>query len=129
MIAKGIGTQDDMQAINREIEKRLAKQGAKIDAFYSCPHHPKGTIKEYAVACACRKPGTGMIEDGIRDFKIDSGRSFLVGDKTSDILAGQKSGLKTILVKTGYGGSDKHYNVTPDFVAKNLVAAIKHYIS
>jgi histidinol phosphatase-like enzyme len=69
-----------------------------------------------------------MIQNAAKDFSIDLAGSFLVGDKTSDILAGKRAGLKTILVKTGYGGSDNQYNATPDFVAENLMSAVQEYI-
>jgi phosphoglycolate phosphatase-like HAD superfamily hydrolase len=65
-----------------------------------------------------------MIERAIKNFKIDIKKSFLVGDTTGDILTGQRAKLKTILVKTGYAGKDKKFDINPDFVAKNLNEAV-----
>jgi len=127
-IAKGMVTPEVVNDIHEEMKKQLSKEGAMIDGIYYCPHYPDGTVKEYAVVCDCRKPGIGMIEQAMKDFTIDPGRSFLVGDKTSDILAGRRAGLKTILVKTGYAGKDGRYKVAPDFIADDLLSAIT-YIS
>jgi len=60
-----------------------------------------------------------------KEFNIDLKKSYLIGDKTSDILAGKRAGCKTILVKTGYGGRDKSFFVKPDFITKNLLEAVK----
>src|SRR5665647_3931321 len=65
----------------------LRAQGAHIDAFYFCPHHPDGTIKALAVRCDCRKPGTGMFEQAASEWPIDLTRSFMIGDKDSDMAA------------------------------------------
>ncbi len=127
-IAKGVMTHEAVRATNASMQERLKKQGAVIDAVYYCPHHPDGTIKEYAITCDCRKPETGMIHRAIADFNIDPEGSFFVGDTTGDILAGKRAGLATILVKTGFGGADKRFEATPDFVADDLKDAVK-YIS
>jgi D-glycero-D-manno-heptose 1,7-bisphosphate phosphatase len=62
-------------------------QYADIDAFYYCPHHPDGSVKEFAIKCRCRKPGPGMLEQAARDWSIDLGRSFLIGDRDHDLAA------------------------------------------
>lgn len=125
-LAKGITTHETIRAVNKEIEARLANEGATIDRVYYCPHHPDGTVAEYAKMCDCRKPGTGMIMEAAKEFNIDLANSFLIGDKTSDILAGKRAGLTTILVATGYGGSDNRYDVKPDFTADDLHDALTY---
>jgi D-glycero-D-manno-heptose 1,7-bisphosphate phosphatase len=65
----------------------LVAHGARIDAFYYCPHHPEGIIKQLAVQCRCRKPGPGMLEQAAREGPIDTGASFLIGDKDDDLAA------------------------------------------
>jgi histidinol-phosphate phosphatase family protein len=128
-VARGLTTADAVHKTHKEMKTMLAKEGATIDGFYFCPHHPEGTVKEYAIACGCRKPGTGMIASAAKDFDIDLAKSFLVGDKTGDILAGKRAGLTTILVRTGYGGADGLFDVTPDFVANNLSGAADYILS
>ncbi len=127
-IAKGLATHESVRAVNAEMQRRMKEKGAVIGAVYYCPHHPDGTVKEYAVACDCRKPETGMIRRAIADFNIDPKQSFFVGDTTGDILAGKRAGLTTILVRTGEGGADGRFEATPDFVAEDLMGATK-YIS
>lgn len=65
-----------------------------------------------------------MLQAAIDDFDIDISKSFFVGDTTGDILAGQRMGLKTILVKTGHAGLDGRYEVKADLVADDLAAAL-----
>lgn len=127
-VAKGIATIDEVETLHREMKKNLAEDEAMLDGIYYCPHHPEGIIAEYSIACHCRKPETGMIEEAVGDFDIDLGRSFFVGDSTGDILAGKRAGVKTILVKTGYAGKDGLHEVTPDFVAADLVEAINYIL-
>jgi len=122
-VAKGMATEGVVQEINAKIKASLAHDGAHIDAIYYCPHHPEGSVKEYAIVCDCRKPGVGMIQQAAKEHDIDLRGSFLIGDKTSDILAGKRTGLTTILVRTGYAGKDGAHKVIPDLVADDLVAA------
>lgn len=124
VVARGLITENELADIHKSLTNRLLKSGAKLDAIYYCPHHPQANIKKYRKECVCRKPNTGMIERAIKNFKIDIKKSFLVGDTTGDILTGQRAKLKTILVKTGYAGKDKKFNINPDFVAKNLNEAV-----
>lgn len=85
------------------LNQRFAVQGARIDQFYFCPHHPQGTVEEFAIECTCRKPGIGMLVRAQKDFQIDLKNSFLIGDKISDIQAAFTAGAIPVLVKTGYG--------------------------
>ncbi len=124
-IAKGITTKRAVDEIHTELVKRLKKTGAVLDGIYYCPHHPEGSIKRFAIDCACRKPKPGMIIRAARELSIDLKRSVMIGDKTGDILAGKRADLKTILVKTGYGGSDKIYNVKPNVKTKNILSATR----
>lgn len=126
VIAHGMSTKKGVDRVHAVLVKRLKKRGALVDAVYYCPHHPKGKIKKYRLKCSCRKPNTGMIKEAIKKFKtIDVEKSFLVGDATSDILAGKRAGLTTILVKTGFGGRDGKHVVVPDIKVKNILEAAR----
>ncbi|MCR4328859.1 MAG: HAD family hydrolase [Patescibacteria group bacterium] len=124
-IAKGLFTEKDLHRIHKEIHRRLGRQGARLDGVFYCPHRPEGVVKEYVTVCLCRKPGTLMVEKAVKELDIDFKKSFFVGDATLDILTGKNAGVTTILVETGYGGSDKKHEVTPDFTAKDLSHAVK----
>jgi D,D-heptose 1,7-bisphosphate phosphatase len=129
VIAKGFATENELNEIHKKLETELGVRGAKLDAIYYCPHHPKkgfkGEIPELKIKCDCRKPAIGLFIKAEKEFNIDLKNSYVIGDKTVDILAGKKAGCKTILVKTGYGGSDNKFKVRPDFLANNLFEAIK----
>ena len=104
-IARGYFTEEDLNIFNNNMNEILKKNGVEITEFYCCPHHPDG-IGEYKKVCECRKPNNKMIEDAIKKYNIDREKSYMIGDKISDIEAGFKSNLKTVLVKTGYGLKD-----------------------
>ena len=104
-IARGYFTEKDLNIFNNSMNEILKKNGVEITEFYCCPHHPDG-IGEYKKVCECRKPNNKMIEEAIKKYNIDREKSYMIGDKTSDIGAGLKSNLKTVLVKTGYGLKD-----------------------
>lgn len=102
-VAKGYYSESAVQVMHAEIAKRLARQGAYIDAFYYCPHHPAATVEQYQLRCGCRKPMPGMILSAAEAYGIDLSQSYMIGDKLSDIEAGRQAGCNTILVRTGYG--------------------------
>lgn len=128
-VARGIITEKDIIAVNREINAQLSKYNVQIDAFYFCPFHPDFNSEE---ECRCRKPSPQMIIDASKDYNIDLTISYLIGDSTADIEAGISSGVKTILVKTGYGSDSisilQKGNKIPTFVAENLIEACKFII-
>lgn len=114
-IARGLFAEEELLKMNQRL---LQETG--VDAVYYCPHHPMGTIKKYAVACKCRKPLTELFEKACRDFQIDLTNSFMVGDRASDILAGIRIGVKTILLESGYGSENLEYEVNPDYRFEDL---------
>jgi D,D-heptose 1,7-bisphosphate phosphatase len=86
-IARGYYDEAAVEAFHVHMQDALAAQGARIDAFYYCPHHPDGTVAALAIKCDCRKPGTGMLEQAAREWPIDRAKSFLIGDKDIDMAA------------------------------------------
>ena len=122
-IAVGYYTEDDFHKLTEYMLNEFSKQGIKIEKVYYCPHHPEGIIPELKQVCTCRKPATGMIESAIEEFNIDPLNSFLIGDKETDIQAGKKMGIKSILVKTGQGLKYVN-NTTADYIAENFTDAV-----
>ena len=125
-IARGILTDEMVQSVNKKINTVLAESGVAINAFYYCPHHPDfSEIKD----CSCRKPSPEMVFKAAKDFNIDLSHSFLVGDSVSDIECGKNAGVKTILIKTGYGEESlsvlQNQNNFPTFVAQNMLEVNK----
>jgi D-glycero-D-manno-heptose 1,7-bisphosphate phosphatase len=86
-VARGFYSEAAVKLFNSHLQELLKAEGAHIDAFYYCPHHPDGAVKELAIPCRCRKPQPGMLEQAARDWPIDLGRSFLIGDKDHDLAA------------------------------------------
>jgi len=123
-IAMGYLTEDDLGAIHARLEDLLAEGGAHVDGIYYCPHHTQAAVPAYSVDCTCRKPGTGMLEKARDELGIDLSRSVLVGDATTDVLAGIRAGCFTILVETGFGGKDGKAEATPDAIVADLPAAV-----
>jgi D-glycero-D-manno-heptose 1,7-bisphosphate phosphatase len=116
-VARGYYTMEAVSLLHRHMEHELAALGARIDAWYVCPHHP-----EHGGGCSCRKPLPGMIEQAAADFRIDPARSYMIGDKLSDVEAGLAAGCRSILVGTGYGadhggGIPDHVPLFPDLLA------------
>lgn len=104
-VARGYYGEDDVIELHKHIDNELTKIGAKVDAYYYCPHHPRVSGK-YGIICECRKPGLGMFLNAQEDFDIDFSNSIVVGDKISDIESAVRLGMKPVLVKTGHGNKE-----------------------
>ena len=129
VLARGECSEEQLAAIHARMDTLLGQEGAYVDRLYYCPHHPdkgyQGERPELKIECACRKPHIGMLERAKCDLHIDYARSWLVGDRTSDIQAAQNAGIRSVLVRTGAGGTDARYSAKPDFVADDLEMAVK----
>jgi D-glycero-D-manno-heptose 1,7-bisphosphate phosphatase len=102
-VARGYYSEQDVGALHDHMRRELAKEGAHIDAFYYCPHHPDGTVAEYRRDSHRRKPATGMFEQGLGEWGLQAKDCVVVGDKNIDMKPGEMLGMTTILVQTGYG--------------------------
>jgi D-glycero-D-manno-heptose 1,7-bisphosphate phosphatase len=102
-VAHGYFPESLIADVHARLDELLARQGARVDRYEYCPHHPAGTIAEYRIQCACRKPAPGMLLRAAGEYGVDLGRSWLVGDKLSDLEAGLRAGCRVVLVRTGYG--------------------------
>jgi D-glycero-D-manno-heptose 1,7-bisphosphate phosphatase len=125
-IARGLFSEAFVDETHRHVDARLAAGGARVDAYYYCPHHLKGTVATYARSCECRKPGRGMIDQAASDLDLDPARSFVVGDKWLDVQLGLAVGARAILVRTGMGAAEEGRppdGVAADTVVDNLAAA------
>jgi len=100
-IAFGHFEEFELKAVKNKMQELFEAAGAKLSGFHYCPHHPEGQVKNYAKNCLCRKPGTKLIEDAANQFNIDLAQSWLIGDILDDIEAGNRSGMRTILLNVG----------------------------
>jgi len=108
-IGRGKYTEQEFEAFTAWIDDRLAGGGAHVDAVYHCPHHPTAGVGEYRRECECRKPSPGMVLRAIAEWEPDIARSFLLGDKESDVEAARAAGVRGVL----YSGGDLRDVVRP----------------
>jgi len=134
VVARNLCSEPDLRCIHEHLEQLLLDAaGARVDRIYYCPHHPGVTLPNanplYRKVCGCRKPGTGMIEDAMRDFGIKADECVMIGDSTRDILAGRRMHIPTVMVGTGHGGRDAQYDVRANWTFLNLFFAIQYLCS
>ena len=125
-VARGFFTESVVDDVHGHLATMLAEGGARIDAYYYCPHHPDGKVPGYARACDCRKPGRALVDRAARELGIDPARSFVVGDRWVDVALARAVGAGGVLVRTGYGMSVEQQrpdDLTADAVVDNLIAA------
>jgi D-glycero-D-manno-heptose 1,7-bisphosphate phosphatase len=106
-IARGLFDEPFVESAHARLNAMLREQGAVVDGYYYCPHHPEGVVDRYRLVCGCRKPAPGMVRQAAADLDLDVDRSFVVGDKWLDIGLARNAGATGVLVRTGYaGGAD-----------------------
>ena len=120
-VARGYFPLALMEEVNRYLVKHLAAGHARLDGFYVCTHHPNE-------GCPCRKPKPELIERAARDLDLDLKRSYLIGDRYTDVQTAANAGVKGILVLTGYGRGEFEFikdqaPVPPVYVARDLADA------
>jgi D-glycero-D-manno-heptose 1,7-bisphosphate phosphatase len=99
-VARGLETMRSLQRRMHDFSELITaiNNDAIIDGVFFCPHHPDAQVKEYRVKCDCRKPRPGLIHKAQDMFKIELTESWMIGDRLSDIKAGQLAGCRTIQV-------------------------------
>jgi D-glycero-D-manno-heptose 1,7-bisphosphate phosphatase len=125
-VARGLFDEAFVGAVHRRVSEVVTAGGARIDGFYHCPHHPEGTVEPYRGSCDCRKPQPGLLRRAAADLDLDLSRSFVVGDRWSDVQAGTAVGARGLLVRTGYGRESENApaaGLTPTAIVDNLIAA------
>jgi D-glycero-D-manno-heptose 1,7-bisphosphate phosphatase len=112
-IGRGYFTKTEFDAVQEELQRQLH---GSIDAVYMSPDRPESQSTR-------RKPEPGMLFEAANDFDIDLSRSFMIGDRASDIEAGRRAGCRTILVLTGYG--KEHLDCGADLVVNDVTEALQ----
>ncbi|MEO6726885.1 MAG: HAD family hydrolase [Blastocatellia bacterium] len=112
-VARGAQTREAVEAINQHLMQSLP-----LDEVFTCYHD---NVDE----CLCRKPRPGLILQAAREYNIDLRRSFLVGDRWSDVVAGQSAGCRTFLLDAPY---NQQWRCTPDGEVSSLLEAAQRII-
>jgi len=129
-LARGYFPEKLLRKTHKKMEEALKEQGAFLDGIYYCPHHEFGEIKKFRKKCNCRKPQPGMLLQAAEDLNIDLAKSYVVGDKYTDVELAYNVNAKSIMVMTGYGIGEytyqqhtwKHF---PHYIAENALEAVK----
>ena len=101
-VARGFFSEDNVRTLHDWMRSELLRDGARIDDFRYCPHHPDGVIANYTRECDWRKPRPGMVIDLMKHWPVDKERSFVIGDKQRDLDAGKAAGIEGYL----FSGTD-----------------------
>jgi len=122
-IGRGFFTKQMLDTIHLNLQKRLAESGGILTEIYYCPHHPDAN-------CNCRKPEIGMLEKASVVYDFDLSESWVIGDHTVDIKAGNRARAQTIQLLTGVSTeSDPSGQAQPDYRAENLLEATEIVLS
>jgi D-glycero-D-manno-heptose 1,7-bisphosphate phosphatase len=102
-IGRGMFTMADVDHFHSVMQAQLAQIGARVDGFYYCPYLPNAWVEDYRHPDhPDRKPNPGMILRAAADFNIDLSRSLMIGDRSTDIEAGERAGVRGLLYRTGH---------------------------
>lgn len=113
-----------LRAVEEHLNDLFLAHGFKLSACYWCPHHPEGTVPDYALTCTCRKPMPGLLQVAAAEHGLDLARSWLVGDILDDVEAGRRAGCRTVLLDVGNETEWKKGPLrTPDHVVPDLLSA------
>ena len=124
-IARNYYDEAAVHTLHGKVDTLLSAEGAKIDAYYYCPHHPQhGVVRE----CQCRKPAPGMLLAAQREYDIDLAESWMIGDKQIDVEAARRAGVTPILVMTGYG-AEAQKSLAPGVVCEPDILSAVRYIA
>ena len=100
-VARGYFPETALADVEKRLRELLAEAGVVLNGFTYCPHHPAGTVPNYAIDCDCRKPQPGLLLKAAQEHDIDLGASWMVGDILNDAEAGNRAGCRTILLDRG----------------------------
>ena len=129
-VARGLFDEAFVTRVHERLAEWLAREGARLDGIYVCPHHPSEGTPPLRADCDCRKPRPGLLARAARDHDVDLSSSYMIGDKAIDIETAHNAGATGVLVLTGYGAGDLRDRLPgapaqPAFVAQDLPGAVE----
>ncbi len=130
-VARGMFTEEELEAIHDELYRQLAAKGTELDGLYYCPYHPDGTVESYAKDSELRKPSPGMLLEAAEQMQLDLAASWMVGNDARDMEAGKRAGCRTVLIRPpGEDLGDEQADQQPqaDHTVRNLVEAAREIL-
>ena len=127
-VAKGKCDLDFLDKATDFIRSTLLKQNAFIDDVYYCLHHPDAVNEAYRIICECRKPKPGLLFQAAQDHEIDLSRSYMIGDRITDIVAAEAAGCEAILVDGVDTGSYDKSRSDGIRLEDHLLSAVLHIL-
>lgn len=132
-VARGYFPEVVVDEVNGRLRESMAAGGARLDGLYVCLHHPTVGEPPYRRDCDCRKPRPGMLRRAEAELGADLARSWVVGDRLSDVQLAWSVGARGALVLSGYGKGESTYLApqwerTPDLVAPNALFAVEQIL-
>jgi len=122
--AKGKMSMEALQAVNHAFAQQMQEKGIQFSEYFYCFHHPQGVVKEYSGDCVCRKPKPYFLLKAAEKYELDLARSWMVGDRDTDVQCGKAAGVLTILFEEEhskkYQGQSK-----PDYKAASFTEVVK----
>ncbi len=127
-VGRGLLSEENLRLLHQKMQQVFQENGARLDAFYYCPHYEHSSFPPYHGNCFCRKPKPGLALRAASDFGLDLEDSYIVGDKVEDMLLGLEIRATPVLVLTGYGmkaqAELKARGVKPAYIASDLLQAV-----
>jgi D-glycero-D-manno-heptose 1,7-bisphosphate phosphatase len=123
-IARGYYSEADFDALMNFMRGVLRAEGVELDAVYHCPFHPEHGVGKYKREHEDRKPGTGMLRRGVREFGVDLSESVMVGDRCSDVGAANAAGLRQMFLIRGTEAAACH----GDYVTAESLAEVERWL-
>jgi D-glycero-D-manno-heptose 1,7-bisphosphate phosphatase len=129
-VAKAKSTIEDLKKTHEKLEMALVNSQIHFEEFYYCYHHPDSSVPGFGGPCECRKPSPYFLQKAEHDYQIDLNRSWMIGDRLTDIECGVAAGVKTVRITSGSlqeGIENNEHRAT--FSANNLLEAVKRIVA
>jgi histidinol-phosphate phosphatase family protein len=118
-LGRGYFSEREAEAVHTEVVRQFATRGVAFDGAYYCPHAPEA-------ACACRKPEPGLLLQAARDLGLDLARSYMIGDRPSDVEAGRRVGAATILLAPSPAAPQAGADLGADLLASDWDTVVRY---
>ena len=132
-VARGYFPEALVHEVHASLAREMQAGGARLDAIYACLHHPSVGQPPYRQDCDCRKPKPGLLRRAERELGADLSRSWVIGDRVSDLELAWAAGARAALVMTGYGRGELEYMAPgwsrqPEIVAEHVFDAVQQIL-